>query len=50
MRCTRAEDAYACVRMRVRKIVVFARASCELRDARQQVVAARIVATEEQIW
>lgn len=47
MRCTRAEDAYACAR--VRKIVVFARASCELRDARQQVVAARIVAIGKEI-
>jgi len=40
MRCTRAEDAYACTLVRVRKIVVFARPSCELRDACQQVVEA----------
>lgn len=45
MRCTRAADAYACVR----KIAVLARESCELRDARQQVVEARTVATEKEI-
>lgn len=46
MQCTRAADAYACVR----EIVVFARAPRELRDARQQVVEARIVTTEKEIW
>lgn len=37
------------IRVRVRKIAMFARASCELRDTRQQVVAARTMATEKEI-